>query len=229
MDFARAQKNHVIFFPTKRMSTQEESLALMKNVIRMALASIAYLRDLFEEKNFKSSAIGTVRTMVLRPVDKETKIFSAWLEDLFGALSEGYLRKMCFSVSADPTGLEPIEQYEFVVEYVGEHRTNEVIKQEAKKMMRALIATTEKQEPLPVKRFIAMKAYDKTDEKVTTVNGCGGSSTGENEGKERKEKNVCRPIGVVETPYHKLSVRYFFFFSFNKALISMMGRTSKLI
>jgi hypothetical protein len=38
--------------------TAQESLVLLKNVIRMSLASIAYLRDIFHERNFVSSSIG---------------------------------------------------------------------------------------------------------------------------------------------------------------------------
>jgi hypothetical protein len=94
----------------------------MKNLIRTALSSIAYLRDLFPEDCFSEKRLTGVKVKTLLPESLEARLLIQWMEvGVFDALKKGYLDTMIFGIQASPKneGDSPIllESYSFKVKY----------------------------------------------------------------------------------------------------------------
>eukprot|EP01124_Arcella_intermedia_P006299 TRINITY_DN13718_c0_g1_i1.p1 TRINITY_DN13718_c0_g1~~TRINITY_DN13718_c0_g1_i1.p1 ORF type:complete len:114 (-),score=6.24 TRINITY_DN13718_c0_g1_i1:279-620(-) len=85
----------------KPQLTSLQSLALIQNLLRTSLASIAYNRKLFGSHNFVNTNMLGIQMRVFKPVDEDCKVFYKWIEKgVFDALEKNYLRKLSFGIFA---------------------------------------------------------------------------------------------------------------------------------
>jgi len=102
---------------------QAQSLAVMKNLLRSGIASIAYIRGLFPEDDFAERKIGDYNVKTIIPKQgNDAMVLNEWLEKgVFDALSKQYLDTIVFEVFAKnkqkPEDCDLLEQYEFKITY----------------------------------------------------------------------------------------------------------------
>lgn len=176
---------------------EQHSLLIVKNLFRISIASIAYLRDLFAEENFHTASYAELRVKRFKPQDDEAATLHRWLEtDVFDALAKGCLRQLSFDICRDPSGLDLIERYEFVITTIDPDHTKlaeksvDTIREETVKVIGGLLRFVENIDSLPVERHVVTRFACTTDPPETPQYGCG-----------------CVEAGSVATPYHKFSVR----------------------
>lgn len=183
------------------MRAEQESQLLVQNVIRHSLASISFLRDLFDEKNFSSSLMLGLTTKLLEPMDEGARSLDEWFEaNIPAALQKAYLKKLCMSICRDATGLDMIEQYEFLVDYKDcvLENSQELIQQKCRQTLKTLLQMTENLAALPAERYIAMRVRYTAD---CPTDGLSGHVSD-----EPKDAGLME-IGTIETTCHKLTIR----------------------
>lgn len=101
--------------------TYQQSLVLVRNLIRTAISSICYIRHLFPENNFVDRILSGLNIKTLLPNSPETKLVIDWLEQgVFDALEKKFLRMLVFGMYLDPTKESTlIECYAFRLSYDG--------------------------------------------------------------------------------------------------------------
>jgi hypothetical protein len=105
----------------EQMVTQQQSLVLVRNLIRTAVSSICYIRHLFPESNFTDRILSGLNIKTLLPNSPETKLVIDWLEQgVFDAVEKKFLRMLVFGMYLDPTKESTlIECYSFRLSYDG--------------------------------------------------------------------------------------------------------------
>lgn len=72
--------------------TSQESLTLVRNLMRTAISAVCYLRNLFPEKCFVDRTISGIQIKSLIPANKEARTLIDWLEKgVFHALELQYV------------------------------------------------------------------------------------------------------------------------------------------
>lgn len=103
--------------------TQVQSLALMKNLVRTAISSIAYLRNLFPESSFKNQRITGMHVKMLKASTDESRLLIKWMElGVFDALEKRFLDCLIFEILTfpEPNNKEKarlLESYTFKMNY----------------------------------------------------------------------------------------------------------------
>jgi hypothetical protein len=62
--------------------TEQQSLVMMRNLLRTAISSISYIRGLFDEHCFSDRVLTGVHIKTLDPKTPESKLLCKWLEGL---------------------------------------------------------------------------------------------------------------------------------------------------
>ncbi|KAL2937425.1 Meiosis-specific protein ASY1 [Bienertia sinuspersici] len=90
--------------------TEQESLLLTRNLLRIAIFNISYIRGLFPEKYFNDKSVPALEMKIkkLMPVDAESRVYDA--------LQKKYLRTLLFSICEAIDG-PVIEEYAFSFSY----------------------------------------------------------------------------------------------------------------
>ncbi|KAJ5066293.1 horma domain-containing protein [Anaeramoeba ignava] len=162
-------------------TTENQSMTLVRNILRTTISSIAYLRYLFPEENFYDRSIAGINIKSLQPLgNSEAKQLCDWLEyGVFDALSKKFLRTIIFGIYLDPNREnEMIECYTFSISYPNEKsielnlenqskngiiekklkfQTKEEIKQAWVSVIRTIVQLSQTLSPIPENRFITMK------------------------------------------------------------------------
>eukprot|EP01032_Pedospumella_encystans_P028823 gene28823-32552_t len=169
--------------------SKTEALVLMKNMVRISISSICYIRDLFPRDCFKNKPYGNVNIHQLQGAKKEDDgeisithpdafLLTQWLEQgVFHALEQEYLSALVFAIYAKhPVTNEDIllETYEFRATYQGDEKTpkindvsllsKESVKNQAAKFIRSLTEFAGTLDSLPDSCWITLqlKYYDHT-------------------------------------------------------------------
>eukprot|EP01059_Diplonema_ambulator_P014980 TRINITY_DN26025_c0_g1_i1.p1 TRINITY_DN26025_c0_g1~~TRINITY_DN26025_c0_g1_i1.p1 ORF type:complete len:212 (+),score=56.95 TRINITY_DN26025_c0_g1_i1:48-638(+) len=167
--------------PTATMSKQDtvtaqESLIAVRNMMRMAVSTIAYLRNIFPDESFTDKTLSGVNLKSLVPNCKEVRMVIDWLEKgVFDALQKQYLRVLSLVVQrAEGSGI--LETYDFHIDYPEgvptvaicasggsqpHPQSREGIAHSMKLVLRKLITLTQSMMELPPDRVVTMKiVYD---------------------------------------------------------------------
>lgn len=212
--------------------TQQQSVTLMRNILRSSISSIAYLRYLFPENNFVDTQLAGLKIKSLVEGDnKEIEALNKWMEQgVFDALEKHYLRALVFSVFAkfnDPSSL--LESYTFKFTYPSDGNVSldftatksdgapqsklsfmskEQIQQAWCTMIRTLITLSHTLPPLPNERHIAMRLYYYEDVTPVDYNPPGFSTADDAPDFEFVDESERIEIGgSVKTKFHTVSMR----------------------
>ncbi|KAK2636789.1 hypothetical protein Ddye_031581 [Dipteronia dyeriana] len=99
--------------------TEQDSLLLTRNLLRIAIFNISYIRGLFPEKYFNDKSVPALEMKIkkLMPMDGESRRLIDWMEKgVYDALQKKYLRTLLFCVCEAVEG-SMIEEYAFSFSY----------------------------------------------------------------------------------------------------------------
>ncbi|KAL7171771.1 hypothetical protein ACSBR2_036437 [Camellia fascicularis] len=99
--------------------TEQDSLLLTRNLLRIAIFNISYIRGLFPEKYFNDKSVPALEMKIkkLTPMDAESRRLIDWMEKgVYDALQKKYLRTLLFCVCEGVEG-SMIEEYAFAFSY----------------------------------------------------------------------------------------------------------------
>ncbi|KAJ0717736.1 putative HORMA domain, winged helix DNA-binding domain superfamily, HORMA domain superfamily [Helianthus annuus] len=168
--------------------TEQDSLLLTRNLLRIAIFNISYIRGLFPEKYFSDKGVPALEMKIkkLMPMDAESRRLIDWMEKgVYDALQKKYLRTLMFCVCETAEG-PMIEEYSFSFSYsnsdsqevsmnvnrIGNKKRGETfkcnstteitptqMKSSACKMVRTLIQLMRTLDKMPEERTIVMKLH----------------------------------------------------------------------
>ncbi|XP_054786053.1 meiosis-specific protein ASY1 [Prosopis cineraria] len=101
--------------------TEQDSLLLTRNLLRIAIFNISYIRGLFPEKYFNDKSVPALEMKIkkLMPLDAESRRLIDWMEKgVYDALQKKYLKTLFFCVCETVDG-PMIEEYAFSFSYSG--------------------------------------------------------------------------------------------------------------
>ncbi|CAA2948708.1 HORMA domain-containing 1 [Olea europaea subsp. europaea] len=99
--------------------TEQDSLLLTRNLLRIAIFNISYIRGLFPEKYFNDKSVPALEMKIkkLMPMDAESRRLIDWMEKgVHDALQKKYLRTLLFCICETVDG-PMIEEYAFSFSY----------------------------------------------------------------------------------------------------------------
>ncbi|KAL2455874.1 DNA-binding HORMA family protein [Forsythia ovata] len=99
--------------------TEQDSLLLTRNLLRIAIFNISYIRGLFPEKYFNDKSVPALEMKIkkLMPMDAESRRLIDWMEKgVYDALQKKYLRTLLFCICEAVDG-PMIEEYAFSFSY----------------------------------------------------------------------------------------------------------------
>ncbi|KAJ3681140.1 hypothetical protein LUZ60_015629 [Juncus effusus] len=99
--------------------TEQDSLLLTRNLLRIAIYNISYIRGLFPEKYFNDKSVPALEMKIkkLMPMDDESRRLIDWMEKgVYDALQKKYLKTLIFCICEKPEG-PMIEEYSFSFSY----------------------------------------------------------------------------------------------------------------
>ncbi|XP_076882124.1 meiosis-specific protein ASY1-like [Bidens hawaiensis] len=168
--------------------TEQDSLLLTRNLLRIAIFNISYIRGLFPEKYFSDKGVPALEMKIkkLMPMDAESRRLIDWMEKgVYDALQKKYLKTLMFCVCESVDG-PMIEEYSFSFSYSnsdsqevsmnvnrdGNKKRGETfksnsttditptqMKSSACKMVRTLIQLMRTLDKMPEERTIVMKLH----------------------------------------------------------------------
>ncbi|XP_039139405.1 meiosis-specific protein PAIR2-like isoform X3 [Dioscorea cayenensis subsp. rotundata] len=99
--------------------TEQDSLLLTRNLLRIAIYNISYIRGLFPEKYFNDKSVPALEMKIkkLMPMDAESRRLIDWMEKgVYDALQKKYLKTLLFCICEEING-PMIEEYAFSFTY----------------------------------------------------------------------------------------------------------------
>ncbi|KAH9089138.1 hypothetical protein LEN26_019245 [Aphanomyces euteiches] len=217
--------------PASTKITETQSISVIKNMIRVSVSEICYLRNLFPEEVFKERVYADMHIKCLAPVEgsrdpvmRDAYCVTQWLEaGMFEAMDKKYLAQSVFCIYAVGKNKTPenlLESYTYKFKnssegsqlstsFTGTHPVDsrpENVKSQAIQMIRNLVSITNTLEPLPKNRFVTMK--------MTYNDSCPSGwqpkyfkavtdELGETFGKPTLKLDV----GRMATPFHSISMK----------------------
>ncbi|KAG8049719.1 hypothetical protein GUJ93_ZPchr0009g736 [Zizania palustris] len=165
--------------------TEQDSLLLTRNLLRIAIYNISYIRGLFPEKYFNDKSVPALEMKIkkLMPMDAESRRLIDWMEKgVYDALQKKYLKTLLFCICEKKEG-PMIEEYAFSFSYpntsgdevamnlsrTGSKKNSATFKQNsaevtpdqmrssACKMIRTLVSLMRTLDQMPEERTILMK------------------------------------------------------------------------
>ncbi|RNF17901.1 HORMA domain containing protein [Trypanosoma conorhini] len=97
--------------------TQVQSLAAIRNFIRVAVSCVTYLRGLCNDESYQPRQFLGLQLKQLVRSSPEADVISQWMEDgAFDALNKGYLKALSLCIYT-PNCTELLESYSFALAY----------------------------------------------------------------------------------------------------------------
>ncbi|KAI3928761.1 hypothetical protein MKW98_024362 [Papaver atlanticum] len=99
--------------------TEQDSLLLTRNLLRIAIFNISYIRGLFPENYFNDKTVPALEMKIkkLMPIDAKSRRLIDWMEKgVYDALQKKYLKTLLFCISEAIDG-PMIEEYAFSFSY----------------------------------------------------------------------------------------------------------------
>ncbi|XP_010190149.1 PREDICTED: HORMA domain-containing protein 1, partial [Mesitornis unicolor] len=225
MATAQKQKNcmSAVVFPSK-ISTEQQSLMLVKRLLAVAVSCITYLRGIFPESAYGTRYMDDVCVKILRE-DKNcpgsTQLVK-WMLGCYDALQKKYLRMIVLAVCTHPEDPQTItECYHFKFKYThngplldfsSENKKNDstITCADTKKasilLIRKIYVLMQNLSPLPDDVCLTMKLFY-YDEVTPSDYQPPGFKEGECEGMIFEGEPMHLNVGEVPTPFHMLKVK----------------------
>ncbi|KAM9626208.1 HORMA domain-containing protein 1 isoform 2-T2 [Morphnus guianensis] len=225
MATAQKQRNCVsaVVFPNK-ISTEQQSLMLVKRLLAVAVSCITYLRGIFPESAYGTRYMDDVCVKILRE-DKNcpgsTQLVK-WMLGCYDALQKKYLRMIVLAVYTHPEDPQTItECYHFKFKYThkgplldfsSKNKRNDstITCADTKKasvlLIRKIYILMQNLSPLPNDVFLTMKLFY-YDEVTPSDYQPPGFKEGECEGMIFEGEPMYLNVGEVPTPFHMLKVK----------------------
>ncbi|XP_019896345.2 HORMA domain-containing protein 1 isoform X2 [Esox lucius] len=205
------------------VSTEEQSVIVVKKLLAIAVSSITYLRGLFPEKAYGSKYIEEQKVMILR--EERTcpgaRQIVQWMQGCFDALQRKYLRTVVLSIYTDSENPKNVtECYQFKIQYTkkgpkidfesnnSQNVTNLACTNTKKAsilLVRKLYTLMQNLGPLPDNVCLNMK-LSYYDDVTPQDYQPPGFKEGDNDGMQFKNEPVYLTMGEVVTPFHTLKV-----------------------
>ncbi|KAI3906187.1 hypothetical protein MKW92_007337 [Papaver armeniacum] len=99
--------------------TEQDSLLLTRNLLRIAIFNISYIRGLFPENYFNDKSVPALEMKIkkLMPIDAESRRLIDWMEKgVYDALQKRYLKTLLFCISEAIDG-PMLEEHAFSFSY----------------------------------------------------------------------------------------------------------------
>ncbi|KAM6294265.1 HORMA domain-containing protein 1 [Aegotheles albertisi] len=225
MATAQKQKNSVsaVVFPNK-ISTEQQSLMLVKRLLAVAVSCITYLRGIFPESAYGTRYMDDLCVKILRE-DKNcpgsTQLVK-WMLGCYDALQKKYLRMVVLAVYTHPEDPQTItECYHFKFKYThngplldfsSKNKKNDstITCADTKKasilLIRKIYVLMQSLSPLPNDVCLTMKLFY-YDEVTPSDYQPPGFKEGECEGMIFEGEPMQLNVGEVPTPFHMLKVK----------------------
>mmetsp|Transcript_27702 Transcript_27702/g.44248 ORF Transcript_27702/g.44248 Transcript_27702/m.44248 type:complete len:450 (+) Transcript_27702:42-1391(+) len=205
--------------------SKEESITLVRNLMRTAISTICYLRGIFPEDCFTDRTVSGIHIKSIAPVNNETNLIVDWLEQgVFDAIRLQYLKVLSFGFYTDRDEKSIIESYEFKVTYpegnanvdiARKDQDGKVVEQSKSEitasmqaMLRTLITLAQTLKPLPDSKFITMKLLYYDDVTPIDYQPKYFMEVDEHAKGEFVQRNLVKlQLGAVQTRFHTLGVR----------------------
>uniref|UniRef100_A0A8C1HW10 HORMA domain containing 1 n=1 Tax=Cyprinus carpio carpio TaxID=630221 RepID=A0A8C1HW10_CYPCA len=202
------------------VSTEQQSLVLVKKLLAIAVSSITYLRGLFPEKAYGRKYVGELKVLILREHScPGAQQIVQWLQGCFDALQRRYLRMVLLSIYCDPDNPQKVtECYQFKINYTengpqmdfesknGQSLTKMACDNTQKSSMllvRKLYMLMQNLGPLPDNICLNMKLFY-YDEVTPQEYQPPGFKDDDNETLIFEREPVNLTMGEVVTPFHSL-------------------------
>ncbi|KAJ8354620.1 hypothetical protein SKAU_G00221870 [Synaphobranchus kaupii] len=216
----KSQSTHML---PNEVTTEQQSLIVVKKLLAIAVSCITYLRGLFPEKAYGSKYVEEQKVMILR---EERSCPGAsqivqWMHGCFDALQKKYLRMVVLSIYTDPENPQKVtECYQFKIQYTEkgpqmefESRNNKRvgkmacgnIKKASILLVRKLYMLMQNLGPLPDSVCLNMKLYY-YDEVTPQEYEPPGFKEGDSHSMIFEKEPVNLTMGEVVTPFHTLKV-----------------------
>ncbi|KAM6309275.1 HORMA domain-containing protein 1 isoform 2-T3 [Podargus strigoides] len=225
MATAQKQKNcmSAVVFPNK-ISTEQQSLMLVKRLLAVAVSCITYLRGIFPESAYGTRYMDDVCVKILRE-DKNcpgsTQLVK-WMLGCYDALQKKYLRMIVLAVYTHPEDPQTVtECYHFKFKYTqngplldfsSKNKRNDstITCADTKKasilLIRKIYVLMQNLSPLPNDVCLTMKLFY-YDEVTPPDYQPPGFKEGECEGMIFEGEPLYLNVGEVPTPFHMLKVK----------------------
>ncbi|XP_061103196.1 HORMA domain-containing protein 1 [Conger conger] len=205
------------------VTTEQQSLIVVKKLLAIAVSCITYLRGLFPEKAYGSKYIEEQKVMILREERScpGSSQIVQWMHGCFDALQKKYLRLVVLSIYTDPENPQKVtECYQFKIQYTEkgpqmefESRNNNNVTKMAcgnvKKasilLVRKLYMLMQNLGPLPDSVCLNMK-LSYYDEVTPQDYEPPGFKEGDSDSMMFEKEPVNLTMGEVVTPFHTLKV-----------------------
>ncbi|XP_066577226.1 HORMA domain-containing protein 1 [Amia ocellicauda] len=225
MATAQRQKNltNTQIFPTV-VSTEQQSLVLVKKLLAIAVSCITYLRGVFSERAYGTKYVEGQCIKILkedRSCPGSTQIVK-WMQGCYDALQRKYLRMVVLSIYTDQDNPQTVtECYQFKIKYTregplldiesGDKKTiSQVSCGDTKKasilLVRKLYVLMQNLGPLPSDVYLNMKLFY-YDEVTPQDYQPPGFKEGDSESMMFEGEPVHLAVGEVATPFHTLKVK----------------------
>eukprot|EP01135_Chromosphaera_perkinsii_P004811 Nk52_evm42s296 gene=Nk52_evmTU42s296 len=207
--------------------TQQQSLNLVKNLLKTTISNISYLRNLFPEDTFHDRGLEGLQLKVLKRGNcPGADLLMNWMEKgCFDALQKHYLREIVLGISTDPEAKNSVmETYTFKFAYnknegemeitllsqknqLAKTKTKTEIKKATVQMLRTLIVLTQTLKPLPDAKYISMKIFYYDERTPATYQPPFFKDCEENIPFEFVDEPLNIKVGNIDTPHHSLKLR----------------------
>ncbi|NXI59360.1 HORM1 protein, partial [Chloroceryle aenea] len=212
-----------VVFPNK-ISTEQQSLMLVKRLLAVAVSCITYLRGIFPESAYGTRYMDDVCVKILRE-DKKCPGSSQlvkWMLGCYDALQKKYLRMIVLAVYTHPEDPETVtECYHFKFKYThngplldfgskNKRSDSTITCADTKKasilLIRKIYVLMQNLSPLPNDVCLTMKLFY-YDEVTPSDYQPPGFKEGECEGMIFEGEPLYLNVGEVPTPFHMLKVK----------------------
>ncbi|NXS99677.1 HORM1 protein, partial [Jacana jacana] len=212
---------NAVVFPNK-ISTEQQSLMLVKRLLAVAVSCITYLRGIFPESAYGTRYMDDVCVKILRE-DKNcpgsTQLVK-WMLGCYDALQKKYLRMIVLAVYTHPEDPQTItECYHFKFKYThngplldfsSKRNESTITCADTKKasilLIRKIYVLMQSLSPLPNDVCLTMKLFY-YDEVTPSDYQPPGFKEGECEGVIFEGEPMYLNVGEVPTPFHMLKVK----------------------
>ncbi|XP_034953523.1 HORMA domain-containing protein 1 [Zootoca vivipara] len=224
---ATAQKQRTslseIIFPNK-ISTEQQSLVLVKRMLAIAVSCITYLRGIFPESAYGTRYIDDLRVKILRE-DKNCPGSSQlvkWMLGCYDAMQKKYLRSIVLAVYTNQEDPQTVtECYQFKIKYSDQgpsmdftsknngsnsNSTCTSTKKDSIVMIRKIYVLMQNLGPLPDDLCLTMKLFY-YDEVTPPDYHPPGFKEGHCEAVAFEGEPMYLSVGEVPTPFHILKVK----------------------
>nr|XP_046157363.1 HORMA domain-containing protein 1 isoform X2 [Oncorhynchus gorbuscha] len=205
------------------VSTEQQSLIVVKKLLAIAVSSITYLRGLFPEKAYGRKYVEEQKVMILR--EERTcpgaSQIVQWMHGCFDALQRKYLRTVVMSIYTDPENPKKVtECYQFKVQYTEKGPKIDFESKNSKNLGKLACSSTKKSSillvrklytlmqnlgPLPDNVCLNMK-LSYYDDVTPQDYQPPGFMEGDGDSLQFEKEPVNLTMGEVVTPFHTLKV-----------------------